>query len=134
MKRYVCSWFAVLLLVGAFFVPCTSAIAMPPTTQPRYVGVTQITALMERPSNNVVDCIGRIKLSPGYTADGQMELQQLSGNAWETIKSWDMSGTDTIRKTSTWAVLSSGTYRVVVSATIYDSNGRFVETVSAISV
>lgn len=107
---------------------------MPPTTQPRYVGVTQITALMERPSNNVVDCIGRIKLSPGYTADGQMELQQLSGNAWETIKSWDMSGTDTIRKTSTWAVLSSGTYRVVVSATIYDSNGRFVETVSAISV
>lgn len=93
MKKFVCALFAAVLMMGACFIPCASAAVKPPTVQPQYIGVTKILAILEFPSNNLADCTARVTLSPGYTADGLMALQQLSEKRWETIKSWDISGT-----------------------------------------
>ena len=63
------------------------------------------------------------------TVDLTMELQRSRDDtSWDTVKTWDTSGSGTIYLDKDWYVTSGYSYRVHVTAEVYSSNGTLVET------
>lgn len=65
-----------------------------------------------------------------------MHLQRWNQNSgeWETIKSWNTSGSDTITLEKEWYVASGYAYRLKNNIYVYDSNDLLGESTSAYSV
>ena len=133
MRKQVFSIALVALCLCAVFLPDAHA-ATPDTAQPYYTGTTLVTANIGAASGDRVNCEGSVKLKSGYEADLLMELQKETDGGWSTIKSWSTSGSGTIRLSKTYFIVSGNTYRVLVSGTVRDSNGHYVETASTASV
>ena len=55
-------------------------------------------------------------------------LQKIAGVQVSDIQSWSASGTGSAYNTGSCTV-SSGTYRTKVVASVYDSSGKFIETI-----
>ena len=92
----------------------------------RYVGVSNLNSTLTISSKGAARCTGEIILRPGYTADLTVELKQ-DGTI---IKTWTSTGSGTISAGSTYFVTSGHDYVVTTTATVYDSNGKIVETLS----
>ena len=67
------------------------------------------------------------------TADMVMELQQLNGSKWTTIKSWSTSGNGYFSLDKIWYVLPGYTYRTYTTVYVYNSSGKLLETAFATS-
>lgn len=98
------------------------------TIEPRYVGVSGSNCRLSISSKNAA-CTGTATLKSGYSSKLTLILQKKSGSAWSTVQTWSGSGSS-IRKS---CKVSSGTYRAVFTAKIYNSSGKYVETVTATS-
>jgi len=84
-------------------------------------------------SNGIATCRYAVDPSPGYTATIRADLQRSSGSSWSTIKSWSEAKASRHDKTRTYVVTKGYNYRLCISATVYDSKNKVVETISAIS-
>lgn len=119
MKKHVRSVISLALLLGVMVTSLATAQAV----EPRYTGISQISSNLSISSGGAASCRGEVRLYSGYTADVVVELKQ-DGT---TIETWTDSGSGTIRISETRYVKSGHNYVVKTSATVYDSNGKVVE-------
>lgn len=96
------------------------------TVTPRYIAMASTGVDLQLGLFGKLTCIGKTGVQYGYTAEVIVELQQ-SGN-WHTIQTWTDRGSTAALVEQTYYVESGYTYRLKVTHTSYDSNGRVVET------
>lgn len=140
MKRKAISRLWSLLLVITMFI----AISIPAAASEmdsqddlpgssRYTGTISVRASISKVSAGKVKCSGKVILRDGYTASVTMTLQKMSGGSWTPVDYWTQSGSGTISFSHTKNVSTGYSYRCVVCAVVYDSNGNYVETATAYS-
>ena len=122
MKKHIRPTILMLLAVSMLMAGFTTAQAV----EPRYTGITRINSTLTISAKGAARCTGEIMLRPGYTADLTVELKQ-DGTI---IKTWTGTGSGTISAGGTYFVTSGHDYVVTTTATVYDSNGKIVETPS----
>lgn len=119
MKKHIRPAFTLVLILGALVASLATAHAV----ELRYIGISKISSNLSISSGGAATCKGTVIVDSGYTADVKVELKQ-DGT---TIKTWTDSGSGTIRISEIHYVESGHKYIVKTSATIYDSNGKVVE-------
>lgn len=120
MKKSIRSVLALVLVLGVL----AASVATVYAVQPRYTGISSISANIGISSSGAATCKGTVDVDPGYTADLKVELRQDG----ITIKTWTESGSGTIRISQVRYVTSGHNYIVKATATVYDGNGKVVET------
>lgn len=126
IKRSLATIFTVCFMT--LFIASVSA-AGDPMVSPRYVGISTISCDLSISENGYASCEGHSHAYPGYTADVTLELQQDIGY-WDTIKSWTGSGRS-VPFEKGYFVAEGYDYRVKITSVVYDSNGNYIETISA---
>lgn len=94
--------------------------------QPRYVGVDSVISTLYISSSGRADVGGQLEVIPGYTASVTVTLYKDSN---PFVQSWSSSGRGSIYVQKSHYVASGHDYYVTLSATIYDRNGKVVDTV-----
>lgn len=123
MKKHIRSALSLILLLGVLatnLVPVQAIV-------PRFTGVLNLTSTLNISSTGAALCKGEARIRDGYTADVKVELKK-DGT---TIKTWTKSGSGTVRAGDTYYVTSGHSYIVTTTATVYKSNGQWVESPSA---
>lgn len=99
----------------------------------RYTGTSLITASLSIPSSGEAECWGAVSCYPGYSAYTVMRLQWKNANGvWIDWDYWKDEG-NMVDYYETSQIPHGRTYRVRVVADVWDADGNWVETVSAIS-
>ena len=132
MKRKMFS--ALMSLVLICSLATTPVSAATEDVQPRYAGIVSVSSSLSITSGGRADCHGTINLRSGYTADVALILMRGSDPNFSEIKTWtvdDVSGFFEIDKD--YYVLSGYDYVVVMSAIVYDENGKNIEAVDLFS-
>ena len=93
---------------------------------PLYTGVASLTSGLTVSNTGKATCNGNVILWDDYTADVTVELKRDG----ITIKTWTASGSEVISAGGTYYVTSGHEYVVTTTATVYDSNGKIVESPS----
>lgn len=128
-----------IVLVGAMLSAFSIAFAadteenIPPEISEQYVAVGSISAFITLDTSGKASCTGYVNLRNGYTASVNLQLQQYLGGCWVPVITWSEEGGPTITLTGSRYVTSGYSYRSVTTATVYDSDGNSVETVSGVS-
>lgn len=135
MKKVICLLMACAALTSvvpanAMYVEETAA---PAEIVPFYVGTILASASLSIDANGNATCSGRIRLVNGYTATVTMTIQQKINGDWEVQKSWSASGKTDITLSKSYTVSSGYSYQTVLTARVYNSEGVYVETVTASS-
>ena len=103
--------------------------------QPMYTIITSLAAGVEISSSGVATCHGWVLgISSPLTGKMIMELQQLSGGMWYTIKTWTKSASTALAMEEYYSVPSGYTYRVRVTGNIYNANELLIESQYIISL
>ena len=116
--------FAISLLVAVSIL--TANLVTVHAIELRYAGVIHLNSSLTISARGAATCSGSVSLMSGYTADITVELKR-DGT---TIKTWTDSGSRTVSADGTYYVTSGHDYVVTTTATVYDSNGKIVETPS----
>ena len=124
MKRKGIKAISPLLLFGVLITNFAAVQAK--AIEPRYTGVVQLRSSLNISAGGAASCAGKAVLRDGYTVDLVIELKQ-DGT---TIKTWTKSGSGTVSGGGTYYVASGHDYIVVTTATVYDKDGKVVETPS----
>lgn len=96
----------------------------------RYLKTDSVSSSLTIDSRGKATCYGDATASSSnYRVQIAMTLYNEAGN----IMSWTSSGGDSISLSKTWYVSSGHTYHVLVTSTVYSSNGSLLETVTAAS-
>lgn len=84
-------------------------------------------------SSGIASCYGYVKASAS-TSDVSLTvtLYRQSGESWDSVSSWSLKNQGRCGEIDENYSVGSGTYKVVVSGTVVDQNGR-TETVSRTS-
>ena len=98
------------------------------TTNPRFVAMSKLLTELSISSSGRATCTGHAYAISGYTCDSTLELQQKNGFSWKTIKTWSTSA-QYANFNETRYVTSGYTYRLKLSADVFNSNGVLVESV-----
>ena len=83
-----------------------------------------MAASLDISSSGCASCYGRVTPYSGYKVTLEVELQRDG----KTIKSWSDTNKDTFSIDEIYYVTPGHDYQVVVTATVYNSSGRIVET------
>lgn len=101
---------------------------------PQWVNLKSVSSYLEIDNLGIATCIGRVSHSSvGGTCKLIMNLQKFSNNQWNTIYTWTTVG-DSYSYNEAYRAVTKGTYRLVVTGIVYDSNGNFIESGSATSI
>ena len=132
MKRRILSTFTALVLVFSLFsVPASAATE---EIQPRYAGILTVLSGLEITSAGRADCSGEIDLRDGYTADVALVLMRGQDPSFTEVKTWTEDGVSGwLKMDKSYYVLSGYDYVVVMSATVYDEDGKNIEHVDLFS-
>ncbi len=98
---------------------------------PRFTYFTECTVGLTNMGNGKLKCVGGTTVRNGYTTSTIMELQQLVGGTWTTIKTWSGSG-GTNSSLEEYRYVDSGAYQVKVSHIAMNGNAS-VETFTSYS-
>ena len=127
-----------LLLVFALLVPAANAFAAtPPTAEvspgggAKYTYISTIAPKLSVSGTTATYSLKVTGKSSVTSISATLQLQKLSGNTWSDYgSSWSASSSSDLLSTSgTKTVASGGTYRLMVTVTVYTANGS--ETASA---
>lgn len=127
-KKHAIKAALLFTLILCIFAQSISAFAaMPPKSEPNYVGTRSVRSFLDV-SSGTATCTGVVSLKSGYTCSLLMKLESSTdGVTWSTYASWTTTGVDLLQSCS----ISSGRYyRTTVSARVYNSSGSYVETAS----
>lgn len=135
MKKVICMLMVCAALVSvvpanAIYVDESPALGK---VVPFYVGTILATASLSIDANGNSTSTGRVRLVNGYTATVTMSIQQKINGKWEMQKSWSASGKNDITLSKSYTVSSGFSYQTILTARVYNSEGVYVETVSAAS-
>lgn len=128
-KQLICAM--VILAMVLSFIP-TLASADNSGIVLRYTGLIKAYSTLGITSDGIAECTGTTIVRSGYTSVVSMVLQK-NDNGWRAIKTWETSGTPTANIQETYKVVAGYSYRLVVTATVYNSQGNYVEAASAYS-
>ena len=94
---------------------------------PMYVGVHATMVSLDIPSSGWADCYGLIQITSGHTAELTLSLmRQSEGSAtWSNVTSWTDS-TYPYEIEEEYYVSSGYTYRLKLTANVYDDDGNRV--------
>ena len=122
MKKFTRPTLSLLLAAAltAALLPAQAA-----KVSPRYTGISAINASLEI-ENGRANCSGTVEVKPNYTVDLVLELKR-DGTV---IKTWTDSGTGRSKINKTYYVTSGHDYELEVTATVYNSSNKVVETPS----
>lgn len=101
--------------------------SQPANIQPRYIGVDAASSNLDISSSGRADIRGRLSVNPGYSASVTVTLYKDAGSF---VESWSRSGKGEIEVRESRYVTSGHDYYVTLSATIYNSSGKVVDTIS----
>lgn len=118
--------FAILLYI-AMPVAATDSSS---TVQPRYTYIMDVSAGIEVSNLGVANCRGALIAKTIAPVKIVIRLQELDGSDWMTIKKWEITGSGSISASEDYAVYSGYSYRVHVTAYVYDANGNVLESAS----
>ena len=127
VKKLVTSMLAFLLLtvvVPPFLYTAEAA-------TPRYIAINDFRTDLEISDSGSASCSTKVSfVYTTYTVEITMKLQRTSmtESQWTTIRTWTTTGSGTVAMDRVWLVNSGYFYRLIVTATVYDANGNFVET------
>lgn len=130
-----------VLILFSFYGPSVLAkensanIITKPLIEPRFQVLTIVDTALSINSNTAT-CFGMAKTSSdNYNINISMNLQKKSGISWNTIGSWSGTGTgiEGAKLNKTKSNLSNGTYRVTLYVSVYDNNGKFIESTNGYS-
>ncbi len=124
MRKLLCSTIPAFLLLGILVGNITAAQAS--DVMPLYTGIASVTSRLTISDAGGASCSGKVMLWDDYTADVTVELKR-DGT---TIKTWTSSGSGMVSAGGTYYVASGHEYVVTTTATVYDSNGKIVESPS----
>ena len=122
----------IILTLVLFTCAMTMCFISANAAEPRYVGVSYVSADLEITSGGRATCNGSCGTRPGYSVDVVMELQQESGSTWTTIKTWSGEGSEVILEKNIY-VVKGHNYRVMVSADVYNGSGNIVDSLTTYS-
>ena len=130
MKKFKSKCLFCLLLTASLLISSAFTSVQDEVLQPRYTNIRSLTASLEISKSGCASCYGKVVLTKSTdTVDLTMELQRSRDDtSWDTVKTWDTSGSGTIYLDEDWYVTSGYSYRVHVTAEVYSSNGTLVET------
>lgn len=104
---------------------------------PMWATLVNVSASLSINSLGIATCSGAMGLndnSGDYKSRLIIELQKLdSFGYWNTIASWSKEG-GVVCANDTYRAVSSGTYRVKSTGEVYDSDGNFIESGTAVSL
>ncbi|HWQ51434.1 MAG TPA: hypothetical protein VN369_06475, partial [Terriglobales bacterium] len=134
MKK-IASLFLAILMLFAGIVPAYAIDFPAPqesqgTVSPQYAYISALISALEINSSGKAVCAGAVILtSNNNSVELTVTLQKKSGSAWSAVKSWTEwgEGKDGVTMENSYYVIS-GTYRVAVTAKVYNSSGTLVET------
>ena len=118
-----------LFLITAFTFTTVNAAAISSSQQdiqPRYVGVYRVSSELDISSSGRANVHTLLETFSNYTASVTATLYRDSGTF---VKSWSRSGGGNVEFQESHYVASGHDYYVTLSATIYDRNGKAVDTV-----
>lgn len=124
MKKKVRSTILAILALGMLL--SSISIVQASTIEPRYTGLINLKGSLTISAQGKATCDGTVYLESGYTVDLKVELTR-DGT---TIKTWLNSGSGTVSAGGIYYVTPGHTYVVTATATVYNANGRVVETQS----
>ena len=128
MKRTLGKSVSVILVLACMLSAfCIGARAV--EVEPCYTGIMSLSATLDISSGGQASCYGYVSSRSGYSVDLKMKLQRDG----RTIKPWTDSGSKGFDILKTYYVTPGHDYQVVVTATVYNSSGKIVETPSAYS-
>ena len=132
MKRRIYAVIISLALVVSIAV--MPAHAMEQEIQPRYAGIISVYSSINITTSGRADCYGDIELRNGYTADVTLILMRGQDPSFTSLKTWTEEGVSGyFEMDKTYYVLSGYDYVVVMSAIVYDENGKNIESVDLFS-
>jgi hypothetical protein len=102
-----------------------------------YTYIATIDVYFDISSSGLTDDYCRVYIpDSSCTSHVYMYLQRWNSSAgqWDTVKSWDTTGSGTITLEKEWYVTSGYTYRLMVLIYVYDSNGLLDEIADAYSI
>ena len=123
MKKII----AVLLLLSTLVcsVPAVYA-AEVPEVPPCSTYIESIDAGLSI-SSNTATCTSMFRLTSSHRVRLVMYLQQYVNGRWDTIMTWEKTGTAYASLNKTKSVTSGGTYRVHAVGYVLDANGVILE-------
>lgn len=134
----------IICVILLFSMVTQTALAYEPETPPEdpldpspYTYIATILVNFEISSSGLTDDYCQVYIPDNsYSCNLYMLLQRWSDSLgdWETIKSWNASGTDTITLEKEWYVVHGYTYRLKNVIYVLDSDGLLAESTSAYSV
>lgn len=101
----------------------------------RFIGLSRASASLNISSNTAKCKATAYANSSEYYLYVTLSLQKKNGNTWNTIASWNGSGSGItgVVLSKTKSGLVSGTYRCKAYVRVYDSNGSYVESTTVYS-
>lgn len=134
----------IICFILLFSMVTQTALAYEPETPPEnpldpspYTYIATISINFDISSSGLSDDYCQVYIPDNScSCDLYMLLQRWSDSLgdWETIKSWNTSGTDTITLEKEWYVAHGYTYRLKNVIYVLDSDGLLAESTSAYSV
>jgi hypothetical protein len=117
-----------LLLFSAIPASAANPIAESEVT-PQFTAIMHMSAGLSIDSWGKTTCSGSVTpQSNSYTSNLTVTLQKYTSNGWSNIKSWSVSGEGFIGANfEGYYYITSGTYRVRSTASIYNSSGVLLE-------
>ncbi len=126
--------FVMLLVVTMLSLITVSASAYPGSQvaniQPRYVGIEEAISTLDISLRGEANVKGFVELQPGYTGSVTVILYMDSGSY---VKSWRAKGSSSITVQENHFVAAGHVYYATLSATIYNSSGQRVDTITTTS-
>lgn len=135
MKKRLFTTLIALTLACSSILPAHAAALAPEaealnlSISPRWIAINQIShgvtfsGSTARVSSNCYAWYSNYKVYITVT------LQKINGVSVSNLKSWSANGTGSAHVSESYSV-DRGSYRVQTTATIYDANGRYVESVT----
>ena len=93
---------------------------------PLYAGLVNLNSILDIDSRGYALCEASADADLNYTCNAPLELQQKSEKSWKTIKKWSSSGRKNYFLKGVY-VTSGHDYRLKISADVYNSSGKLVE-------
>ena len=128
MKKVVTLLLTIVLVLG-IMAPAAFAFAENDAVQPRYFRISTFDIAFDISSSGKSSCYSKIVTYESTdTIDLTIELQRDGGSGWSTIKTWTGEDTGRISLDKVWYVTSGYEYRLRITAEVYDTNGKLLET------
>lgn len=134
MKKHVFNRMVLMLVIVATLCSMTSSAFAAGTNDladaaemvsPRYAGIRELSADLTISSSGKAFCQVNAELYSAYTGKITMRLVNQS-NGGQTVKSWSSDGAVC---SGNYYVFKGNTYQVTAVLSVYDSEGRLVESV-----